>query len=211
MSIGVCQRLRFKRWEARVQAFDLRGKVPVMRPPINEPLADWEPLEKAPGYCFSNRYIHSDKKWKDAAAQEIREISQSLMLADTELIDARGVEWVVKNPRESFSINLKATGLSSFILPGGAMVSLERFSELPEDRFLICVRPGGSDRDWDSIPPHIQLAAKWHRAVLDRLFSSWHSSFSKALARGQAVIMARSGSVLAPFERITWDQWQFFR
>jgi hypothetical protein len=65
--------------------------------------------------------------------------------------------------------------------------------------------------EWDQIPPDERLAAQWHRRLLADLFYSWHSNFVEAVRTGAAHIMARKKSVLAPFERVTWDQWQFFR
>jgi hypothetical protein len=46
--------------------------------------------------------------------------------------------------------------------------------------------------------------------LLQRLFTSWEEGFVTAVRFGAAHIMARKHSVLAPFERITWNQWQFF-
>jgi hypothetical protein len=44
-----------------------------------------------------------------------------------------------------------------------------------------------------------------------RLFWSWERNFAQAIESGAAHIMARKGSVLAPFERVTWNQWQYFQ
>jgi hypothetical protein len=43
------------------------------------------------------------------------------------------------------------------------------------------------------------------------LFWFWERTFAQAIESGTLHIMARKHSVLAPFERITWNQWQYFR
>jgi hypothetical protein len=64
---------------------------------------------------------------------------------------------------------------------------------------------------YEEISRDQKIAAEWHRQLLKRLFWSWERNFAQALESGAAHIMARKGSVLAPFERITWNQWQYFR
>jgi hypothetical protein len=54
-------------------------------------------------------------------------------------------------------------------------------------------------------------AALRHRGMLARLFDSWRLSFWLGVRSGAFHIMARKNSILAPFERVTNDQWQFFR
>jgi hypothetical protein len=56
-----------------------------------------------------------------------------------------------------------------------------------------------------------QIALQWHRWLLEGIFSSWERSFAETVKTGTTQIMARKQSVLAPFERITWNQWQCFR
>ena len=56
-----------------------------------------------------------------------------------------------------------------------------------------------------------KVALQWHRRLLRYLFSSWEGNFARVIEPGTAHIMARKHSILAPFERITWNQWQYFR
>jgi hypothetical protein len=64
---------------------------------------------------------------------------------------------------------------------------------------------------YEEISRDQKIAAEWHRQLLKRLFWSWERNFAEAIKSGAAYIMARKGSVLAPFERITWNQWQYFQ
>src|SRR5205085_6962094 len=42
------------------------------------------------------------------------------------------------------------------------------------------------------------------------LFSYWRRNLERALKSGAAHVIGRKNTVLAPFERIAWDQWQLF-
>jgi hypothetical protein len=58
--------------------------------------------------------------------------------------------------------------------------------------------------------PSQEEPLRWHAGVLRYLFSYWRSNLERALKSGAAHVMARKNTVFAPFERVTWDQWQFF-
>lgn len=70
-----------------------------------------------------------------------------------------------------------------------------------EDGFLV----------YEEISRDEKIAVEWHRQLLRHLFWFWQRNFARAVEDGAAHIMARKGSVLAPFERITWNQWQYFQ
>jgi hypothetical protein len=116
---------------------------------------------------------------------------------------------------------------SVFVLPWGVADSIVKLDEWliggTSDEML-------SDQNWDKalrtpsehedddgflvyeeISQDQKTAAEWHRQLLKRLFWSWERNFAQAIEDGAAHIMARKGSVLAPFERITWNQWQYFQ
>jgi hypothetical protein len=179
--------------------------------PINQPLDDWASLDEAPFYCFSQRYIHSDKRWKEAFVQEFLKIKKSKLIAqDPEFAAASRSEWVINKKRRPFSVELQAMGVSSFIMPVGAYVCVTGSAP---GTFLLTIRWGPNlhnAADWDAFPSPYQVGALEHRKVLCDLVSTWLYNFKRALKLGSAVIMARKGSVLAQFEQITWDQWQFF-
>lgn len=54
-----------------------------------------------------------------------------------------------------------------------------------------------------------RASAEWHRWLLMELVDNWRNDFGVAVYTGIIQIMARK-DLLAPFERITWDQWQYF-
>src|SRR5215208_665690 len=66
------------------------------------------------------------------------------------------------------------------------------------------------EKRWRAVEPPDQRGAVWHWRLLSHLFISWRLEFVEALRSGAAYLMARKSSVLAPYERIAWDQWQFF-
>ncbi len=178
--------------------------------PINQALDDWAPLHEAPFYCFSQGFLRSDKRWKEALAQEIQKIRQSDFIGqDPEFAGASHLEWVVIQKRASFCVELQAMGVSSLIMPAGTFVSGQSAA-----RFLFPISWGPSlekDPEWADVPPHCQVGARLHRTILGCLFSHWRLEFAWTLKRGRALIMARKGSVLAQFQQICWDQWQFFK
>jgi hypothetical protein len=67
------------------------------------------------------------------------------------------------------------------------------------------------DPEWDNVTGNDRPAAQWHKRLLEKLFGTWYLLFRLALRCDRAYIMARKNSILAPFERITWHQWQFFK
>jgi hypothetical protein len=54
-------------------------------------------------------------------------------------------------------------------------------------------------------------AAARHSRVLSRVDRSLLVNFREGVSSGALYIMARKNTVLAPFERVTWDQWQYFK
>jgi hypothetical protein len=66
-------------------------------------------------------------------------------------------------------------------------------------------------KNWRKLPTALEKAAWWHRTMPVFLMGSVQSNFGTAIISGAAHIMARKDTVLAPFERVTWDQWQYFR
>jgi hypothetical protein len=173
------------------------------------PLDDWAPLHEAPFYCFSQGFIRSDEKWKEAVAQEIQKICDFIR-QDPEFASASDSEWAVDQKGEPFSVELQAMGLSSFIAPYGVFVH----GGSEASGFTVPISWGPSldkEAGWADIPPSDQVAARLHRQVLHRLFLMWRYEFRSTLRNGRALIMARRSSVLAQFEQIGWDQWQFFK
>jgi hypothetical protein len=43
------------------------------------------------------------------------------------------------------------------------------------------------------------------------VLTSLRRDFGEVLSRGSAHVVARKNTVLAPFERVAWDQWQYFK
>jgi hypothetical protein len=64
---------------------------------------------------------------------------------------------------------------------------------------------------WNEIPRQHFSAAEWHWSLLKVVLTDLRRDFGKALNTGSAHIMARKNTVLAPFERVTSDQWLYFK
>lgn len=64
---------------------------------------------------------------------------------------------------------------------------------------------------WDEqVPPRDRNLAELHRVVRDCVEDDLKAKFQRFVRDGRIHIMARP-TVLAPFQRILWDQWQFFK
>jgi hypothetical protein len=66
-------------------------------------------------------------------------------------------------------------------------------------------------RGWVEILPEQSAAAARHRELAEEIFGHFRYYFVLCLATGRAHIIARKNTLLAPFERVTWDQWQYFK
>ena len=193
----------------------------------NEPKSDWVPPWKAPFYCFWRGYIHSAREWADA----LQAVVQERIKTFEKRSPGRVAEWSFGRSTEAPHVWITAMGIRTDIEPGFVSVMAimpgdddrehdrEHPSFSPFDRWLIVDRTKEilNAPDWDAgsgvykMPLDQKLAAQWHRELLRELFWSWEWNFAQAVEFGHAHIMARKHSILAPFERITWNQWQHFR
>jgi hypothetical protein len=181
--------------------------------PINEPLPDWMPLWSAPFFCLSRGVVHTWETWTEAFCEEARHLTTMLHRGrqiDPRLI-ARVFEWPKWSIRaERWSVRLDAMEIATEVFPGNVYVfpttgvryawslsnqETDILSSPKWDRHIY-----GSDRD----------AAFFHKVLLGDLLPRLTTNFAYAVESGALRIMARPRSVLAPFERIAWDQWQFF-
>ena len=181
--------------------------------PINEPLPNWLPLWSAPFFCFSRGVMHSWETWTEAFCEEARWLTATLHQGRQ--IHPRLIARVFEWPKwsitvDGWSVRLDALEISTEIFPGYVEVipttgfrcnwflsngETDVLSTPKWDRHIY-----GSDRD----------GAFFHKVLLGDLLPRLTTNFAYAVKSGAARIMARPRSVLAPFERIAWDQWQFF-
>jgi glucans biosynthesis protein len=104
-------------------------------------------------------------------------------------------------------------GVEAFISTGGLAVTSDHLTFGKDDRWLIIGGPDVllEDALWDEVPEALRRAAAFHKLLLARLFSVWRSNFLRAFDLGAIHMMARKNSILAPFERVTPDQWYVFK
>lgn len=199
----------------RSKSSDLAAAPPAA---TDEPTADWKPLWCAPFYCFAEGYICSVEAWKDAVYAEVQRITSSYHIGAPnksypELIGLAPPEWVLERSTKDHSAWISALGITMDIMPGCIFIFYSgRLDDATLGGWLI----GGSsddilqDQDWDEVAPDKKMGAQWHRWLLEGLFLAWKRNFVAAVESGSVFIMARKNSVFALFERITWEQWQFF-
>jgi hypothetical protein len=194
---------------------------------VNEPKAEWEHLQIAPFYCFSSGYIRSALDWSAALRAEVeRSIEAQVKFASHNVPSLAG-DCSFESHKRSPGAAIIAMGIQTSIRPG----LMEVIPVLPGDdpftfdpwdfdRWIISVSTDAeilNDSRWNEgygpykISAEQQVALRYHRQLLSWLFVSWKTHFAEVIRSGAAYIMARKNSVLSPFERVTWDQWQYFR
>jgi hypothetical protein len=179
-----------------------------------EPQADWVPLSQAPYFCTADGCMTSAKNWNDSVYAELQRFACRVhrMRLYPELVGLSPPEWSLKGSKTRMEVWIRAMGITTLISPGSIHVHPGEYFEF-DHHWLIS---GSSnlilqDPQWDEISPDERIAALWHQQLLSALLYSWRSGFAQAVRSGTAHIMARKNSVLSPLERVTWDQWQFFR
>jgi hypothetical protein len=181
---------------------------------ISEPKSDWVHPWDAPFYCFSGSYIRSIEGWTGALrvkVQRIIERERALPSNGPELVGKWSFGCAPDVPRAWIT----AMGLQTVMQPaffGIIPWAGEGLAELADHGWVLADHGREIlDADVYAIAPGQTGPLEWHRWLLQALFASWEEDFVQAVKAGAAYIMARKCSVLAPFERITWNQWQFFK
>jgi hypothetical protein len=187
--------------------------------PIQGPKADWAPLWIAPFFCTRQGYNRSLRKWTDRFSDEVRRHINQIHEGPRhhkhhELIGFSIPDFSIQRG-PSGNVKISAMGISTWIEPGWIRVDLDR-DKVRASAERVWSISGVSDEiltneHWDDISSDRRLAAQWHRCLLDDLLRSLNWNFVASVISGAVHIMARKNSVFAPFERVTWDQWQFFR
>jgi hypothetical protein len=153
----------------------------------------------APFYCFSGRYLPSAQEWADALQIEIQAFTKKHWDRTPEL----GGEWSIVYAKKEPGAWIKTMGIEMEVVP-------KRVFAMP--------RNNGSEFDFQgltitgaALSATNEKAWQWLRSLRLYLLRSWKRSFVQAIRLGTADIMARKHTVLAPFERVTFNQWQYFR
>ncbi len=190
---------------------------------INEPKSDWVHPWEAPFYCFPDGYIRSAQAWTRALQAEVqRHIEYEQRVQPKSRLTG---EWSFDGESDSPRAWITAMGIQTTIAP--VFLSMRPWdregpsfrSEPDLERWFVCDygKEILAEEVWKDvfaffeIDPQEKLALQWHLCLLRHLFSSWEHNFVKAIRVGTAHIVARKQSVLAPFERITWNQWRYFQ
>jgi hypothetical protein len=178
------------------------------QPVVNEPLPDWVPLWRAP-FCCVWGSLQTETTW----AVKLRDLVEFVISGST-LIPHRDdhiadlPDWKISC--EPTRVYVDAMEMSTVITP-----YYVQMCSAPDEEGVIWSISGWSDKflnspRWNEIPPKDEVAARWHKALLRRLFTFLQADFVHAVQAGGAVLFARRNSVLSPFERVSPDQWHFF-
>jgi hypothetical protein len=169
----------------------------------HEPKADWVPLVSAPLRYSSLGYIRSVEKWRENLDVKVKQFAQSISPDD----DIHMPEYSFQSTRK-WDAWIEAGGITTHLSANWGAVYVSSGKD-----FL-----AGGDPDellknkiWKNFPPQQMSAARWHRNLLKAILKSLRRDFGEALNKGSAHVMARKNTVLAPFERVSWDQWQYFK
>jgi hypothetical protein len=188
---------------------------------INKPQRDWEPLWRAPYYCFLAGYIRAAAEWTDSLCAEVRQITSNPNYDDLTcgfpgLAGCSLPQFSLFPSRTDFSVSVTGMGICTRISPGAIYIFCDP-DDLDNPARATDVWPiaGWSDAilknpDWEEASNH-SPGALWHKWLLGELLWCWQRHFQHAFQSGAICLMARKNSILAPFEPVTPDQWEFFR
>ena len=188
--------------------------LPAAPPAVDAPLADWESLWDAPFFCTADGRMHTRATWLDVFEREVREISSELRDEPPDPLIATKIpfpEWLIGSIEGQMRLIVRALHTDTLISPGDVVIIVGG-AEAAEHWIV----PGSphdleGNSNWDAIPDRHRNACQWHKRLLKRLFSRWRRGLAAALKSGAACLMARKNNILAPFERVSWDQWLFFK
>jgi hypothetical protein len=191
---------------------------------VNEPRESWVPIQLAPFCCAGDVFHDTIDSWQEAVAAEVERIAEISSqyevsppdwrvgyLNGTVWLDAYGISTRISAPHLRLEHSVFATNIIE-VFP--AECSEENRRSYHWNIFLDGFREayvGLGILKWDEeVPEKQRVAAEWHRGVLESLLFVCKEDFLSALRAGEIQIVARKNSVLAPFEAVSWDQWQFF-
>jgi hypothetical protein len=195
---------------------------------IQDPGTDWVPIERALFWYGRSGYIRSAEDWKEELriivtrfiesgrenAQKIRdmtataaalfEIKGSVLEEKLRMADVPSEsEWSLE-VSERRQAEIKALGWRLGIDGEGATIGLRG----PDRYFSVVGSPAEFlPRKYEVMPS----AGAWHFELADSIIRNFRWKVLHCMRRGAAHIMARKNAVLAPFERVTWDQWTYFQ
>jgi hypothetical protein len=169
--------------------------------PINEPGADWVPIERALFWYGRSGYIQSANEWGEelGLVATFRKPSPWKVDGRYARLEHEGLALVIDRERVEFGLEHSSYGYYRW--PDDLERASDFFSELPRTYMA---------RGLVRISPDQKKVAELHREDAGTVFEHFRSTFLSSLSSGAAHIMARRNTVLAPFERVTWDQWQYF-
>jgi hypothetical protein len=173
---------------------------------INEPNPDWVPIWNAPCHCFKEGFFTSGKQYFDTLHAEVNRILNGSQLG-------RHPDYSVR--QEDKGIMVTSMGVSTYIALHAIYIHPE--GDYGFQHWLVGGHPcqifeGGLKwEEWHDISERHRLAAQWHvEELVKPILSSWNYYLQEAIKSGAVQIMARKDSVQAPFERVSYDQWQYF-
>jgi hypothetical protein len=172
------------------------------------PQDDWVSLKWAPFYCGGGRLATSPEPWASAIEEAVTSARGETLFLPPECeinFHRQQAKW--------HRISFEAGGLWTVVFPCRFITSA--LPNHPPDAWrVICdlEDPGRvlCDAGWRAVPPAEQERALWHRDIIEALALTLEADLVWGLRIGSLHMMARKNSVLAPFERITYDQWQYF-
>jgi hypothetical protein len=170
---------------------------------IHEPKVDWVPLAWAPFRYNPYGYFHSHEQWGENLRVKVKNL-----LSSSSSLDVPTLEYSFR--QNKWEVMIDAGGILTCVAANSGWV-FAFYNESPPvtvggdpDEFL-------SIKNWNEFPPKQKSAIAWHLRLVRGLLSSLRRDFGEALHTGSAQIMARKNSILAPFERVAWDQWSYFK
>src|SRR5215211_521738 len=172
--------------------------------PIFEPKADWLPLELAPLHYVVG-YTTSAKEWGDQL-RKLVDLGVRLRRPQSEYsFEAAADKLETAEDRDRKWAWTYACGITVSFDAHECIVCLEAMEynvyihRHPEEFF--------EDEDWNKLS---EPQRSWFEKVVGFVIGRILGAFERSIRTGASHVMARKNTVLAPFERVYFDQWQYF-
>jgi hypothetical protein len=177
---------------------------------VQEVESDWVQLALAPFHYFGRSgYIRTDEEWRESFMLVVkRSIPRGLPPSErpTDSKIEWELEWLGRRP------TVHALGMRLELSPDTGALQLRDWSNLPG---TIVFNAASFDdlidsEEWN-LPQDQRLIAKWFLRLAIGMGIDLHHSLAACVKADAALIMARKNTILAPFERVWPDQWEYFQ
>jgi hypothetical protein len=183
-----------------------RENAAVPAPTINEPGPDWVPLARALFYYGDAGYLRSPEELERELRVTITRRAQGetewvLEVSQSRIASIKALGWILRINCQDAAFWLESPEQKFY----GLENSVHHLGPSSPQEFFT------ASSGWNTLSAEQEPAVGWHRNLTGSITKEFSWKLQRCLRLGAAHLMARKNTILAPFERITWEQWQYFK